>query len=306
MRTARPIRPRAILAVAMAFALVTGGSAAQAQSDDPVAVAFCSLYTPEEIESVLGTALAATPSGDECTWSTPGGGLTTASVSWYDSTIADHKAVWPEGTDHTIGGRTAWFSPGMFLQEMLVELDAGLLHLIVTGYEGDVEAALVELAELAVTRADSLVPPAPDPTLPPMDADPELEALFPSTIGGEPVVVQSMAGATAISDAEGVAAVNAALASQGKTIDDVTFAIAVISNGGLTAIRVAGADASAFAAAILAGTQGAVPEMVPMQVAGKDVFHLPAAQSYAYPAGDVLWVVSFEEPLLSEVLTALP
>jgi hypothetical protein len=306
MRIARPVRPWAILAAATAFALVTGGSAAQAQSDDPVAVAFCSLYTAEEIESVLGTALAATPNGDECTWATPDGGLTSASAGWYELTIADHKGVWPEGTDHTIGGRTAWFSPGMFLQEMLIELEPGVLHLVITGYDGDVEAALLELGELAVARADSLIPPAPDPTMPPMDGDPELEALFPPTIGGETLVVQSMAGTDFISDPEDVAEVNAALASHGKTLDDVSFGIAILPTGTVTAIKVAGADAAAFAEAVLAGTQGGQVEMVPAQVAGKDVMHLPAVSAYAYPSGDVLWVVQLEEPALSEVLTALP
>jgi hypothetical protein len=194
----------------------------------------------------------------------------------------------------------------MFLQEMLIELDPAVLHLVITGYEGDVEAALVDLAELAVARSGSLVPPAPDPTMPPMDGDPELEALFPPAIGGESLVVQSMSGADFLSDPEDIAEVNAALASHGKTLDDVSFAIAILPTGSLTAIRVAGADASAFADAILTGTQGTEVEMVPAQVAGKDVLHLPAISAYAYPAGDVLWVGRFEEPALSEVLTERP
>lgn len=80
----------------------------------------------------------------------------------------------------------------------------GSSNLVITGFDGDVEAALVELGELAVARSAALQPPAPDPTVVAMHADPALEALFPETIGGEPLVVQSMVGEAAISDPEGV------------------------------------------------------------------------------------------------------
>ena len=304
MRTARPIR---LAAIAMALALAAGGSVAQAQAPaDPVAEAFCSLYTPEEVRDVLGTEVAAEPGDQSCSWSAPGGGLTTVTANWYRGTIADHQALFPTGTDHTVGGHAAWFSPGMFLQELLVELDQGVLYLVMTGYDGDVEAALLELGELAVARAGSLPPRAPDPTMPGMDADPELESLFPQTIAGEPVVVYSMPGADFISDPEDVAQVTAALGTVGKTLDDVTIALALLPNGAVTAIRVAGADTSAFAVALLEGVQGADLEMVPTQVASKDVIHVPAIPAYAYPAGDVLWVVQLDEPALTEVLTALP
>jgi hypothetical protein len=304
MRTGRPIR---LAAIAMAVTLTLGASTAQAQGPaDPVADAFCALFTPEEIEGVLDVALAATPGAEACTWAPSDGGMTSATASWYGGTIADHQALFPTGTDLTIGERTAWFSPGMFLQELLVELDDGVLYLVITGYDGDVEAALVELGELAVARADALLPPAPDPTVAPMDADPALEAQFPATIGGEPLDVYSMSGADFISDPDDVAAVTQALGAVGKTLDDVTVAIAFLPDGGITAIRVAGADASALAQVLLEGVQGPGLEMVPAQVAGKDVSHIPSIPAYVYTAGDVVWVVQFEEPALSEVFAALP
>ncbi len=304
MRTARSLR---LGAIAMALTLAVGGSAARAQTPaDPVADAFCALFTPEEIADVLGTAVVAEPGAEGCTWSPPAGGLTNATANWYRGTIADHQALFPTGTDHTIGGRTAWFSPGMFLQEMLVELDTGVLYLMITGYDGDVEAALLELGELAVARADTLPPPAPDPTMPAMDADPALEALFPQSVGGEPLQVFSLTGAEAISDAEDQAAFAAALQTLGKTLDDLSIAFGILPTGGITAIRVAGADATAFVGPLVEQQYGAAVEMTPAQVAGKDVTHLPSIPAYIYPSGDVVWIVQAEEPALTEVFTALP
>ena len=74
----------------------------------------------------------------------------------------------------------------------------------------------------------------------------------------------------------------------------------------MTAIRVAGADATAFAGPLVTQQYGADVEMVPTQVAGKDVTHIPSVPAWVYTAGEVVWIVQFEEPALSEVLTALP
>jgi hypothetical protein len=293
--------------MAAAMVLAVGVPATLAQtSTETVADSFCALFTPEEVEAVLGAPVTARPETVGCQWSTADGGLMMASAGWYDNSIADHQQLFPAGTDHTIGGRTAWFSPGMFLQELLIELDPSVLRLVITGFDGDVEAALLELGELAVARAGTLVAPGPDPTVPSMSADPELEALFPDSIGGAPLEVISVAGAHVFSDPEDQAAVVEFLGTLGKTLDDVSVAFAALPNGAIQAVRVAGADSTAFMEPLVQAIQGAEVETVPAQVAGKDVIHVPAIPGYVYPSGDVVWVIQSEEPVLSEVLAALP
>ena len=139
-----------------------------------------------------------------------------------------------------------------------------------------------------------------------MGSDPALEALFPEAVGGKPLEVASMAGEYPISDPESVAAVSAVLATLGKTFDDMTFAFGVLPTGSVTAIRVAGADAAAFAEPLIEVVQGADLEMLPAQVAGKDVIHVPSILAYVYPSDDVAWIIQLEEPALTEVIAALP
>lgn len=308
----RAALPRSLASLAAAFALVIAGSAAHAQEAN--ADAFCALYSPEEVSDVLGAKLTPELGGDDsCTWFDTNYIFTSVTASWYGGTIADHKATWPDGTDLTIGGRTAYFSPGDFLPELLVELDAGVLSLMVSGFEGDVHAALTELGELAVSRADSLPPPPspePEPESVVSHADRALEALFPETVGGEALGVLSVGGEQAISDGTKRPAVAEVLGTLGKTFDDLSQAAAFLPDGtgAVIAFRVAGADAPTFMEPFL-DAQGSMPwaEMTSAQVAGKDV-HVFAGQppAYIYPAGDVIWVVYAEEPALSEILTALP
>jgi hypothetical protein len=75
----------------------------------------------------------------------------------------------------------------------------------------------------------------------------------------------------------------------------------------VAAIRVAGADAAAVLPVLMQATEGADVEMTPAQVAGKDVTLIASdTPYYAYPAGEVVWLIQAEEPGLTEILTALP
>ena len=284
-------RVRWLMSLPVALMLVSASPPAVAQ--DGVAEAFCQLLTAKEVREVLGTKVEATADPTGCTWSsTKAGELAAASAGWTTVSLTDQKATWPDGADVTIGGRPAYYSPGVFLNELLIEVDPGVLWLVVTGFDGDVQAALTTLGELAVPRVGSLPPPeqpAPAPDIA-LDAAPDLEALFPTTIGGQALDVSSLTGADAIVDPEDQAAVNEALASMGKSVDDLSFAFAFAPAGAVAAIRVAGADAAAVLPVLMQATEGADVEMTPAQVAGKDVTLIASdTPYYAYPAGEVVW-----------------
>ena len=175
----------------------------------------------------------------------------------------------------------------------------------------DARAAIEGLATLIVSRAGTLPPPPPPPTQAPVPhADPDLEALFPQTVGGQPLTIQSQAASeTLSSDSEGAAELLAQLAADGKTIDDVFFATGYTADykSFIYAIRVAGVDAAKYAPLLLA-SMGAGGQQAPGQVAGKDVTVVTTDSSsqYFYPRNDVIWVVGAIEPALSEIFAALP
>jgi len=116
----------------------------------------------------------------------------------------------------------------------------------------------------------------------------------------------------------------------GKGIDDVSFANAYFATetayGDLFAIRVAGADVASFQDELVdLVLQPADPQRAPATIAGKavtvvtdgppasanpdpsaDPFDLPVPPSYVYPAGDVLFIVSADEPQLTQLFELLP
>ncbi len=152
-------------------------------------------------------------------------------------------------------------------------------------------------------------------------ADTDLEALFPSTIGDISLTIESQRGSEALADSEIPQSVLDALATQGKTLDDMSIASGSAFDPDtntlvfIYAIKVAGADMTALADDFLAVFNDEAPpaEQTPSQVGGKDVIVVrPTADStddqlqYIYPKDDVLWVVSAVEPALSEALSKLP
>jgi len=279
----RPARTRWLMCLVLPLLLAMPGSGTVAQGD--MGDAFCTLLTAKEVRDVLATKVESSVGPTGCVWTaTKTDQFTALSAEWSGLSIAEQKDMWPDGSDVTIGGHTAYYSPGDFLNELLIELDGGVLHLGLTGYDGDVEAALTQLGELAVPRSGSL-PPAPQAApMPSMDADPALEALFPDTIGGAPLDVQSFAGQDAILDPEARTAVGEALAGIGKSLDDLTGAFSFSDAGVVAAYKVVGADASALLPLVVGSMAGADVELTPAQVGGKDVT-LVAADTpfYAYP-----------------------
>jgi hypothetical protein len=177
-----------------------------------------------------------------------------------------------------------------------------------------IESATVEQVTL---------PPEPSrEPLPPPGA-PDLEALFPTEIGGEPVTGLRSANGLELRQqfAPGVPAttqLEAILGGQGKTIEDMSVATGgALTDGGpvtITIVQVDGADVSqligGFGAFIM---EDDGVQQQPANVGGKTVVVLtpgPDGPSldpiHAYASGDLLWLVSATEPLLSEILTKLP
>ena len=175
------------------------------------------------------------------------------------------------------------------------------------GSDLDAEAALRALGELGVARSASLPPPpTPQPVPSLIHADADLEALFPDSVGGQPLEVQSMAGVGAFgnSEADLLARIEEMLAAQGKTLDDVSVAFVFGADHAILAFKVAGGDPSAFGNLLLEsfGTEVTTTDQEPGQVAGKDVTIVTAGgqTSYIYSSGEVLWLVGAEEPQLTE------
>lgn len=317
-----------LLAVSAMTAALAIGPAVQAQSPTPGT--FCALITADEASTALQVAVAPTDGTDlDCTYS-PDPESTTY-LSLYTraegGTLQVIKEGWPDGKDLTIGGKPAWY-----VQDLLwTEIGGRLLtlQLVSFGTGGpDHETALSSLAEIGVGRWDSLsIPEAtPEPTdtpAPSFVGDPELEALFPTEVGGSPLEMQSgtgqeLASQIDTSNPDDVAAfkiLTDALASQGKTIDDVSIALASGSSAGIFGVRVRGIDVAVLQEQILPifTTNMAEPQEGTAQVAGKTVTVITdgpdspeATKLYAYPKNDVLWLVSATDPNLTEIFQKLP
>jgi hypothetical protein len=150
--------------------------------------------------------------------------------------------------------------------------------------------------------------PAPSPR-----TDPELESRLPATIGGQSLATDSRAGADALAGADPatIAPLLDAIAGQGRTIDDLSIAIAYTPDYqvAITAVRVTGADASALVGPVIAmAPPEDVVEQAPGQVAGKPVTvatDQTGVQQF-YATQDILWIVRAAEPALTEIFTLLP
>lgn len=146
-----------------------------------------------------------------------------------------------------------------------------------------------------------------------LHADPELEARMPASIGGQILAVQSLGGAAVLGEADEAALqpLLDVIAAQGRTLDDLSIAVGVNEDSSvvITALRVAGADASALVDGVLglASPEDQVSQ-APGQIAGKDVIVVTdrtGVQQF-YPMGDILWIIRAAEPALTEILTAIP
>ena len=317
MRPPRWSRLMAATALAALTLTVLAGSGSAAQDGAASAGdAFCALLTTDEMGELLSVPVTAAADSEACTWTaSSANAYTAATIDWTDTTIADHKVAWPGGEDMVFGERPAYYSPGLLLNELLIEMDPGVLYLMITGFDGDVREALIGLADEVLAREGSLPPPPQAEASPLPDAtgaDPVLESLVPTSAGGEAMTLSSTAGDSlqAMLDPAVAETLEGILAGQGKTIADLSIVSGGTPSGAsILGVRVAGGDASAVAPELYGSMAGAQDiEEAPAQVAGKDVTLLTLGSEtvYLYLAGDTASFVDAEEPALTEILTALP
>jgi hypothetical protein len=170
--------------------------------------------------------------------------------------------------------------------------------------------------------------PAPGSSaLPPLVGDSELEALFPPTIGGQPVQVESITGPEILArvdpdEPEGLARMEELagfLGEHGHAMEDLSlaFASAALPDGtfvGLTGVRVRGGDAARLLDGLvpLITRDYVDPQREVVTVGGREAVRIsdgPYDPEGIYevlvPIGEVVWAVSAVDPLLSEILGTL-
>lgn len=325
MRTRSRLLPAAIsLACSL---LLIAAPAALAQEESPAASPspFCAVLTSDEITTALGVEVSVTDSTDvDCTYQADfeSGAFLLVNVRHESGSVEELKEFFTDYTDVTVGGRPAILAPDATL--LFVGLDQGLftVQLVGAAAEGiDQAAAVTGLAETALPRLASIPLPTPEPEpsefpMPSFVGDPELVSLFPATLAGEPLEIQSFSGAEirSFGDTDAMAQVEAALTEAGKTFDDLSLAFGYNMSGGITAIRIKGMDTASVLDRLLPLLLESIedPVQTPTEVAGKPVIKVTDAQNadapaqYLYPRGEVIWQVTAEEPMLTEAFTALP
>ena len=105
------------------------------------------------------------------------------------------------------------------------------------------------------------------------------------------------------------------LSAQGKTVDDMSYGNGQVKLGdkaaNILAFRIKGGDATPFLDAALAlfASGQADPRSSKAQVAGRDVTVSQdgdaGPKSYIFASGEVLWLVTAEDPALSEIIGAI-
>lgn len=334
-------------ALALATAVGTTPVAAQEESTAPAtsgAPASCAILTADEVSAALGETLTLVDGeGADCQFDADYEAMRFLSLflSVAEDTTTDQvvgflcPAASPEpdassepcGVEVPVGDTMGAYIPEGFGTMLYVDAGSGdllTLQLVGDPVEGvDRLAALQALGVLALPRMATL--PEPDETTDPAEPssvpDNELEALFPTDIGGTPLTVDSMQGADVFSDADVPQVMLDALAAQGKTLDDVSIATGyafdaqAMSMVVITALRVRGADVTTMADDFVSviNDEEAPAEQTTATIGGKEVTVVrPTAEStddelqYVYPKDDVLWVVGAVEPALSEVFSKLP
>ena len=147
--------------------------------------------------------------------------------------------------------------------------------------------------------------------LPSFSSDADLEAMFPDSLGGAPLTVQSMSGADFMAMGGGSQDVEKALQDLGKTPADLSVGFGGNASMTIFAFRIKGVPADQFLGKYLSST--AVGSTVTdASFAGKTVKKVATgsqASVYIYLSGDILWTVGGNAPtdaLLTEAFSKLP
>jgi len=147
--------------------------------------------------------------------------------------------------------------------------------------------------------------------LPSFTSDAELEAMFPTQIGGETLQILSMSGSDFMGSGMSGTELGPILQQLGKSPADLSVAVGSTSSISIIAFRIKGVPADQFLNAYMsAAPQGAT--ITDTSFGGKSVKKVVAADqdpTYLYLHNDVIWTVGGSAPsdaLMNEAFSKLP
>jgi hypothetical protein len=302
--------------------------------------ALCGVLTDDEVSAALGASLTVSDGTDyDCSWGSSTSDAYLIVTRDAGDLDLDAREAFPDGVAVDFDGKPGWYSP----ESLVVFVDVGDGLLFTAEYFGtppddlDLQAALTGLAATAVPRLATIPVPTEEPE-PTLETDPVLEALIPTQVGEAETSIDFYTAddLVAYTDPEDPAmqgylnVLATIVGAHGKTLADVSFADADFSTdsayGILTAVRVAGADVAAFADALADNElQLEDPRRSPAVIGGHQVTVVtdgppasespepsaadgdePLPPSYLYPSGEVLFIVSADEPQLTQLFELLP
>lgn len=155
--------------------------------------------------------------------------------------------------------------------------------------------------------APSALPPVGLPSG--LHADAHLEGDLPDAIAGETLTKLSFKGNELEASGQGVTDVQGALSTLGKSLDDVTFAIAGGSKVQVGAYRIDGVDGEALLTIITNSmTQGGSKPVSVVDKGGKSVKVVSGTDTaYFYARGDIVFFVAGgDDAAITEALSKLP
>jgi len=338
MRSTRRLTSLLMGAALLTSALGTG-AAAQDATDSPGVPQDCGVLTADEVSAALGMTLTvASGDGVDCEFDADLEKLEFLSLftSMDAGTAADIKDIMcsalgtsspdpsagPCAIDLTIGNQPATYLPEAMGTLLYIETGTGgllLLQLIGDLPDGvDRQAALTGLGELAMPRAAAVPMATAQPIIPgaTFEGDADLEALFPTEVGGRSVTIQSLSANDLTAQGIVTQPITDALSGIGKSVNDLRVGIGYVigesadHSASITAFQVKGADMPSSMAAlmpVLTADQTVEGEAA-VQVAGKDMTSatVEGTLTYYYPRNDILWVVTAVDPTLTEIFQKLP
>ena len=306
-----PVGRNAMSSVLIALTIVV---APGVRAQDEAAASLCAALEPAEVDDAMGVKMAAGTEVDHCEWHSTGfeDPETVLGVHWSDLGLAETQALADDGTiggtltDMSVGGRPALLKTGTIPYYLLVELDQGVLQLTASDVDNtDFSDALVALGEIAVGRADTLVP------LPVIDT---AGLALPQTLRDQSITWSaSFLDQVFPQGDDRRKELRKAVEAEGAALSDVTIAsgIVYLDEGSviLNAFQVPGADIAKLAdfAINASGLWGGYT--LPDDITNGSVVPVETPSGYQmllYSNGDTAWTILAEGALADEALATLP
>lgn len=324
------IRPRTISSIALAIAIGMVPGAATAQTDDAQPdgwlASACAVIVP--LDESLGqlAALGQASMQDDLDGLVEAGGVAASAAQGAADALDAEVLGWQPGSNLVNSLRTSVFGVLAVANDLADEgaagdparLRGGLASLIQAySWRLESEWALVAITDVGSAACEDVELPTPAATPLP------LAELFPGSIGGETLEVNSSSGSMIFTgfdtseprQAAALAALQSLIEERGKTPVDLSAGIARLDSGArIVALRLLGVPAEASLDALhpIVTASFQDPRSTPTTVDGVELVILSdgpadtaARRLYAYLQDDVVWAMVAEGEILSEVLAAL-